>query len=125
MCQSRLFYQSQRVGFNPSKEIPWRGISGLKHGCDRNADLTGMTQTQDWDDSLMTHLGGWYDGGDNVVFVFPLAHTITMLAWSIIDFKQGFERAREYNNYVQGIGFGSHFTEKSRFSENGRFTEFN
>ena len=87
MCQSRLFYQSQRVGFNPSKEIPWRGISGLKHGCDRNADLTG----------------GWYDGGDNVVFVFPLAHTITMLAWSIIDFKQGFERAREYNNYIQGM----------------------
>ena len=86
ICLSRLFYQAQRVGFNPSKDIPWRGVSGMKHGCDRGKDLTG----------------GWYDGGDNIVFVFPLAHTVAMLAWSLIDFKQGFESARQFKGFVQG-----------------------
>ena len=33
------------------KQVPWRGVAGLRHGCDSGFDLTG----------------GWYDGGDNVV----------------------------------------------------------
>ena len=101
ICLSRLFYQAQRVGFNPSNEIPWLGLRGLKHGCDRGRDLTG----------------GWYDGGDNVVFVFPLAHTVTMLAWSIIDFPQAYQAAGEYKKYLKELKWGTDFLIKAHLNE--------
>ena len=101
ICLSRLFYQAQRVGFNPSNEIPWLGLRGLKHGCDRGRDLTG----------------GWYDGGDNVVFVFPLAHTVTMLAWSIIDFPQAYQAAGEYKKYLKELKWGTDFLIKAHINE--------
>jgi endoglucanase len=40
-----------------------------------------------------------------------------MLAWSIIDFKQGFERAREYNNYIQELKWGTDFLIKAHISK--------
>lgn len=36
----------------------------------------------------MDLVGGYYDAGDNVKFHFPMAFTVTMLAWSVIDFGQ-------------------------------------
>ncbi|XVF11176.1 hypothetical protein REPUB_Repub08aG0003500 [Reevesia pubescens] len=33
-------------------------------------------------------VGGYYDAGDNVKFNFPMAFSITMLAWSVLEFGQ-------------------------------------
>lgn len=74
-------------------DVPWRGITGLKHGCDHGVDLTG----------------GWYDGGDNVVFVFPLAHATAMLGWSIIEFKEAYESSREYKKFLAELKWGTDF----------------
>lgn len=34
----------------------------------------------------MDMVGGYYDAGDNVKFHFPMAYTITMLSWSVVEF---------------------------------------
>ena len=78
---SLLFYECQRSGPLPSNNrIFWRHDSLLDAGSDVNHDLTG----------------GYYDAGDNVKFNFPQASALTLLAWSGIDFSQG------YKNEVNG-----------------------
>jgi endoglucanase len=32
--------------------------------------------------------GGYYDAGDNVKFNLPMAWTLGVLAWSVVEFKQ-------------------------------------
>ena len=40
----------------------------MDDGCDVNKDLTG----------------GWYDAGDFVKFNFPMAYSVTTLAWGML-----------------------------------------
>ena len=44
-------------------------------------------------------VGGYYDAGDNVKFGFPMAFSMTMLAWSVVEFgglmKAELQHARE------------------------------
>ena len=44
-------------------------------------------------------VGGYYDAGDNVKFGFPMAFTVTMLSWSVLEFggmmKGELKNARE------------------------------
>ena len=35
--------------------------------------------------------------GDFVKFGFPMAYTATVLAWAVIDFENGFNKASEYH----------------------------
>nr|XP_039252311.1 uncharacterized protein LOC120329657 [Styela clava] len=83
--KSILFYEAQRSGPLPSNNrIPWRGDSGLKDGCDKNVDATG----------------GWYAGGDHVKFNFPMAFSLTTLAWGGIQFRDAYKDAGEYHNMI-------------------------
>ena len=101
LCLSGLFYKAQRVGPTPSKDVPWRGISGLKHGCDIQKDI----------------MGGWYDAGDNVIFTFPLAFTVTMLSWSMIEFREAFEAAGEYEKMLKELKWGTDFLIRAHISK--------
>lgn len=61
------FYDAQRSGPIASDfPITWRGSSGMADGKDMGVDLTG----------------GYYDAGDHVKFLLPMAHSMTLLAWS-------------------------------------------
>jgi hypothetical protein len=44
-------------------------------------------------------VGGYHDAGDNVKFGFPMAFSVTMLAWSVVEFgglmKDELQHARE------------------------------
>ena len=42
--------------------------------------------------------GGYYDAGDNVKFNFPQSSAITLLAWSGIDFKEGYKKSNQYKS---------------------------
>ncbi|PUZ47282.1 hypothetical protein GQ55_7G152500 [Panicum hallii var. hallii] len=65
-----LFFQGQRSGqLPPDQAVTWRSNSGLSDGSSANVDLTG----------------GYYDGGDNAKFGFPMAFTTTMLSWSVLE----------------------------------------
>uniref|UniRef100_A0A0D9W5D8 Endoglucanase n=1 Tax=Leersia perrieri TaxID=77586 RepID=A0A0D9W5D8_9ORYZ len=70
LAKSILFFQGQRSGrLPPDQAVKWRSNSGLSDGSAANVDLTG----------------GYYDGGDNVKFGFPMAFTTTMLSWGILE----------------------------------------
>ncbi|XP_077969953.1 uncharacterized protein LOC144424482 [Styela clava] len=102
LTMSILFYEAQRSGKLPKdNRIPWRGDSGLKDGCDVGLDLTG----------------GWYDAGDHVKFVFPMAWSATTLAWGAIEFKDAYKDANEYKNMLSSLKWVSDFLVKAHSSK--------
>ncbi|KAK6177432.1 hypothetical protein SNE40_015535 [Patella caerulea] len=88
LYKSILFYETQRSGKLPaSNRIPWRGDSGLKDGSDAGIDLTG----------------GWYDAGDHVKFGFPMAYSTAILAWSLLEFKDAYQKSGQLENMYDSI----------------------
>jgi len=84
LAKSILFFEGQRSGrLPPSQRMSWRRDSGLSDGAAAKADL----------------VGGYHDAGDNVKFGFPMAFSMTMLAWSVVEFgglmKAELQHARE------------------------------
>jgi len=69
------FFLAQRSGALPDNRIPWRGDSALGDKGDNNDDLTG----------------GYYDAGDHVKFNFPMASSMTLLAWGQHVFSDVYE----------------------------------
>jgi len=91
---SLLFYEAQRSGKLPSdNRIGFRGDSGLKDGCEVGLDLSK----------------GYYDAGDNVKFGFPMAYTITTVAWGLIEFGDAYRAANEYNNGLDMIKWATDY----------------
>lgn len=103
---SILFYEAQRSGYLPPrfKKIPWRGHSALKDGCEFSADLSK----------------GWYDGkvksmrkfakfnvtftaGDHVKFNFPMAFSVTTLAWGGVLFRDAYKDAGELTRFLGSL----------------------
>ncbi|KAG9452424.1 hypothetical protein H6P81_005328 [Aristolochia fimbriata] len=71
LAKSILFFEGQRSGkLPPNQRLKWRKDSALEDGHRVGVDL----------------VGGYYDAGDNVKFGFPMAFSLTMLAWSMIEF---------------------------------------
>merc|ERR1739838_1239817 len=91
---SLIFYEAQRAGKLPvSNRIGFRGDSGLKDGCGVGLDLTK----------------GYYDAGDNVKFGFPMAYTVTTVAWSLIEFGPAYRDAREFENGLAMIKWATDY----------------
>ena len=59
----------------------------MDDGCDVGHDLTG----------------GWYDAGDFVKFNFPMAYSVTTLAWGMLSFENGYRSAGEWDNAVNSV----------------------
>ncbi|BFZ06316.1 hypothetical protein BsWGS_09355 [Bradybaena similaris] len=80
--KSILFYDAQRSGKLPANNpIPWRGDSAVN-------------------DCVP---GGWYDAGDHIKFGLPLSYSVTILGWSLVRYKDGYERAGELDNMYDMI----------------------
>lgn len=77
--KSLLFYELQRSGDLDESTLRtnWRGDSGMNDGADAGLDLTG----------------GLYDAGDNAKFNLPMAYTATVLAWSVYEDKEAYEKS--------------------------------
>ncbi|XP_077990544.1 endoglucanase E-4-like [Glandiceps talaboti] len=74
---SILFYETQRSGRLPdNNRIPWRGHSAL---FDR-----GKMKSEEL-------IGGWYDAGSNMKFLFPMAYSATVLGWGMIEYPDAYE----------------------------------
>jgi hypothetical protein len=101
--KSILFYEAQRSGKLPSNNrIRWRGDSALGDKGNSNEDLSG----------------GWYDAGDFVKFGFPMAGSVTILAWSGIEFKAGYQAAGEWNNLLSSLRWAFDYFRKAHVSSN-------
>ncbi|XP_078495799.1 uncharacterized protein LOC100176349 [Ciona intestinalis] len=94
--KSLLFYEAQRSGVLPyDNRISWRGDSLIGDGMP-NFNMTG----------------GYYDGVSNVKFHFPMAFSMTMLAWGIIEFKDAYEAAGQYDYALDALKWGTDYIEK-------------
>ncbi len=59
----------------------------------------------------MDLVGGYYDAGDNVKFHFPMAFTVTTLAWSVIEF--GDSMGPELQHALEAVRWGSDYLLKA------------
>ncbi|XP_024526139.1 endoglucanase 18 isoform X2 [Selaginella moellendorffii] len=98
LSKSILFFEAQRSGPLPSSQRQnWRGDSGLYDGAAENVDL----------------VGGYYDAGDNVKYLFPMAFTITMLSWGAIEYGNSMAQLGELQNVLDAIRWGTDFMIKA------------
>lgn len=101
--KSIYFYETQRSGELPdNNRVEWRGDSGLLDGSDVGHDLTG----------------GWYDAGDHVKFGFPMAYTTTMLAWSVYEYKEGYEESGQLDEILDNIRWATDYFVKAHTAPN-------
>ena len=94
---SFLFYEAQRSGPLPKdNRIFWRHDSMLNSGEDEGLDL----------------VGGYIDAGDNVKFNYPMASTISLIAWSGLEFADGYEKAGQTKYLKEMIKWGTDYLIK-------------
>lgn len=68
-------------------------------------------------------VGGYYDAGDNVKFGFPMAFTVTMLAWSSIEFNSQLKARNELGNVLEAIKWGADYFIKAHPEPNVLYGE--
>lgn len=92
--KSIMFYEFQRSGDLPAdKRDNWRDDSGMKDGSDVGVDLTG----------------GWYDAGDHVKFNLPMSYTSAMLAWSLYEDKDAYDKSGQTKYIIDGIKWANDY----------------
>ncbi|KAK1378142.1 Endoglucanase [Heracleum sosnowskyi] len=98
LSKSILFFEAQRSGYLPSSQrIRWRGHSGLNDGKSVGVNL----------------VGGYYDAGDNVKFGLPMAFTVTMMSWSVIEYGKQLAASGELGHALDAIKWGTDYLIKA------------
>ncbi|KAJ1271724.1 hypothetical protein BS78_06G148000 [Paspalum vaginatum] len=92
-----LFFNAQKSGrLARNNGVPWRRDSGLKDGSDANDVKGGL-------------VGGYYDAGDNIKFHFPMAFSMTLLSWSVIEYSAKYKAVGEYDHVRELIKWGTDY----------------
>lgn len=98
LSKSILFFEAQRSGYLPSNQrVRWRGHSGLMDGKASGVDL----------------VGGYYDAGDNVKFGLPMAFTVTMMSWSILEYGKQMASSGELGHAMDAVKWGTDYLIKA------------
>lgn len=98
LSKSFLFFEAQRSGYLPSNQrVTWRSNSGLNDGKASGVDL----------------VGGYYDAGDNVKFGLPMAFTVTMMSWSIIEYGKQMSANGELGHAMDAVKWGTDYFIKA------------
>ncbi len=88
--KSLFFYEAQQSGELPDwNRVSWRDDSALGDGSDVGHDLTG----------------GWYDAGDHVKFGFPMAYSVTALAWGGIVYEGAYRNSGQLDELKRNLRF--------------------
>ncbi|CAA6672899.1 unnamed protein product [Spirodela intermedia] len=86
-----LFFEGQRSGKLPSgQRVTWRGDSALSDGRLENVNL----------------VGGYYDAGDNVKFVWPMSFSVTLLSMALVEYGSQVAAASQLGNLRTAIRWG-------------------
>lgn len=57
-------------------------------------------------------VGGFYDSGNNIKFSFSTAYTITVLSWSVIEYRQKYAAMGQLDHIMDIIKWGSDYLLK-------------
>ncbi|KAI3937582.1 hypothetical protein MKW92_017251 [Papaver armeniacum] len=102
--KSVLYFEAQRSGRLPyNQRVRWRGILDL---------------LMDWNRVKVDLVGGYYDAGDNVKFGLPMAFTVTMLSWSVIEYGEQIATSGEYEHVLEAVKWGTDYFIKAHTSPN-------
>ena len=63
-------------------------------------------------------MGGYYDAGDNVKFGLPMAFTVTMLSWGVMEYGEYIAGAGEYGHALEAIKWGTDYFIKAHTQPN-------
>ena len=58
-------------------------------------------------------MGGYYDAGDNVKFGLPMAFTITMMSWSIVEYGKQMAASGELGHALDAVKWGTDYLIKA------------
>ncbi|VFQ82526.1 unnamed protein product [Cuscuta campestris] len=98
LSKSLLYFEAQRSGRLPyNQRVSWRHHSGLTDGLQQGVDL----------------VGGYYDAGDNVKFGLPMAFTVTLLSWAVLEYGKEIDAAGESRHALEAIKWGTDFFVKA------------
>ncbi|MGD1897346.1 MAG: glycoside hydrolase family 9 protein [Phormidesmis sp.] len=107
--KSFLFYEAQRAGDLPAdNRIDWRGDSTLKDGADVGRDLSG----------------GYFDAGDTVKFGMPMTSSMTLLAWGVDEYKNGYQKSGQLDEALDAIKWGTDYLLNAHVAKNGKTQAF-
>jgi hypothetical protein len=68
-------------------------------------------------------VGGYYDAGDNVKFGLPMAFTVTMMSWSIIEYGKQMASSGELGHAMEAVKWGTDYFIKAHPEPNVLYGE--
>lgn len=105
--KSLLFIEAQRSGDLPEENrIAWRDDSALNDGANVGVDLSG----------------GYYDAGDHVKFGLPMASSITLLSWGVIEYREAYEQSGQLDEVLAAIKWGTDYFLKAHETNSNETT---
>lgn len=142
LSKSILFFEAQRSGYLPhNQRVTWRANSGLNDGKASGVSLkhqfpyrnpTGFVSFYYFSPFNTTKLflklqvdlvGGYYDAGDNVKFGLPMAFTITMMSWGIIEYGKQMAASGELGHAMAAVKWGTDYLIKAHPEPNVLYGE--
>jgi len=92
--KSILFYEAQQSGKLPSwNRVSWRADATTTDGQAEGVDLSG----------------GWYDAGDHVKFGFPMAFATSMLAWGVVENRDGYVQSGQLTHILNNLRWANDY----------------
>ena len=68
-------------------------------------------------------VGGYYDAGDNVKFGLPMAFTVTMMSWSVVEYGEQMAAAGELGHALEALRWGTDYFVKAHPEANVLYGE--
>ncbi|MEM7595440.1 MAG: glycoside hydrolase family 9 protein [Cyanobacteria bacterium P01_A01_bin.83] len=103
-----LFLEANRSGaLGADNRLEWRQDSTTEDGSDVGRDLTG----------------GYFDAGDHIKFIQPMAFSSTMLAWGGVDYKQAYAQSGQLDELRDAVKWGTDWFLKAHEMDSAGKTE--
>ena len=103
-----LFLEANRSGPLPANNrLEWRSDATVNDGSDVGRDLNG----------------GYYDAGDHIKFIQPMAFSNTMLAWGGADYKQAYAQSGQLDELLEAVKWGTDWFLKAHEMDSAGNTE--
>ena len=103
-----LFLEANRSGPLPAdNRLEWRSDATTNDGADVGVDLNG----------------GYFDAGDHIKFIQPMAFSSTMLAWSGADYKDAYANSGQLDELLEAVKWGTDWFLKAHQMNDGGQTE--